>query len=323
MRKILLSACLLLPFSAYALQMPTPTIPTDKGGDPHVQTVVYNPGEEVLVVGAVGRPLTITFGTGEHIRRVVLETASLDKDGKKVIAPWDGPSGDQLSTQPLGNVLPLWAMRAGRSSAQVITGTDTGENRVYQLRLVALARQPDECETTDCDDPRLTTGLTFQYPSEVRAKAQQVAFVSKQEKAKIAAEQRLKTDVFYGVRNWRYVAQGRNIESIIPDDTSDNSQVTGFRYLGNRPTPAFYIVDAGQTLERQITPIAQQDLMVVYESIPACLTFPDTHLCAHFTLRRGDLVANIFNRGSDQTGFNPQTGTTSPNVIRVTRSVKQ
>src|SRR4051794_11867396 len=157
--------------AAYALQTPQPAV---KGGDPHVQVTFYNPGEQTLVVGAVGRPLTIPFGPTEHIRRVVLETGGI-VDGKAVPPPWNGPPVDQMAGAPLGNVLPLWAAHAGRSNAQVITGTEDGGNRVYQFHLIALPPQPNDCPMVDCDDPHLTTGLTFLYPGEKKRGADQNA----------------------------------------------------------------------------------------------------------------------------------------------------
>jgi|SRR5271165_3675319 len=59
-----------------------------------------------------------------------------------------GPDPEQLAQLPIGNTLPLWAVRPGRSNAQVITGTEDGSNRVYQFVLVALPPQPDDCDQT-------------------------------------------------------------------------------------------------------------------------------------------------------------------------------
>jgi type IV secretion system protein VirB9 len=314
MRALILAACLLLPIQAWALDTPTPVDPLD----PHVQTVIYNPGHEVLVVSTVSRSLVIRFGPEEHVNRVVLETNSVDKSGKDQVAPWEGPSPDMMAQAPLGNALPLWAMRAGHSSAQVITTIgDSGDKRIYLLKLWALPQQA-ECDKADCDDPRIASGISFLYPNEARAKAQSAAVVSVADKRKLAAIERLKTDIFYGVRNWRYTAQGKPaaVQEIAPDEISDNSEVTAFRYFGNRPVPSFYIVDARGN-ERQITPIPQDDLLVVYESVPACLSKG----CAHLLVRKGRSVVAFYNKGMDTVGVNPRTGTTSPNVVRVTRTV--
>ncbi|MFL5252520.1 MAG: TrbG/VirB9 family P-type conjugative transfer protein [Rhodopila sp.] len=300
------SVAALLWNPAHALQTPPPTV---KGGDPHVQVAIYNPSEETLVIGAVGRSLTITFGPNEHIRRVVLEMSSI-VDGKPAPPPWQGPDPEQVAQQALGNVLPLWATRPGRSNAQVVTGTEDGANRVYQLRLIALPPQPNDCLSFDCDDPRLTTGLTFLYPGEKKKGAEQAAAQVRLAAQKLASEDRLKTDIFYGQRNWKYVAKGQPdvVKLLAPDQVSDNSQVTGFLYLGNRKAPSLYIVEADGS-ERQVSPAPNKDLLLVQET------------AAHWRLRQGLNVVDLYNEGFDPIGTNPETGTISPNVVRVTRKV--
>lgn len=300
------SIAALLCNPADALQTPQPAV---KGGDPHVQVAIYNPSEQTLVIGAVGRPLTITFGPTEHIRRVVLETGAI-VDNKAVTPPWDGPTADQISAAPLGNILPLWAMHAGRSNAQVITATEDGTNRVYQFHLIALPPQPNDCPMLDCDDPRLTTGLTFLYPGEKKKGTEQAATQARLVAQKLASEDRLKTDIFYGQRNWKYVAKGEPdvVKLLAPDQVSDNTQVTGFLYLGNRKAPSLYIVEADGS-ERQVSPVPNKDLLVVQET------------AAHWRLRQGLNVIDLYNEGFDAIGTNPETGTISPNVIRVTRKV--
>jgi type IV secretion system protein VirB9 len=273
------AAALLCQFgAAYALQIPQPAA---KGGDPHVQVAPYNPAQQTLIVGAVGRPVTITFAPSEHIRRVILETGAVI-DGKSVPPPWDGPTADQIAQQPLGNVLPLWAMRAGRSNAQVVTGTEDGANRVYQFALLALPPQPNDCGTDDCDDPRLTTGLTFTYPQDRAKKVDLAAMRARQAEQKLAAEARVKTDIFYGQRNWRYVAKGNPdmVKRLAPDQISDNTQVTGFLYNGNRHVPAIYIVQPDGT-ERQMSPVPNRGLFLVYET------------AQHWRLRDGSDVVDL------------------------------
>jgi hypothetical protein len=47
-----------------------------------------------------------------------------------------------MKDQP-SHILPLWAVRAGRSSGQITTSLDDGSTRSYQFVLVALPPQPD------------------------------------------------------------------------------------------------------------------------------------------------------------------------------------
>lgn len=315
MKTVIAAAMICSATAAHALQYPQPAIPLDRGGDPHVQIAHYDPVEPVLVVGAPGRPLTITFGSDETIVNAHLPTDTYGPDGKAIQAPWMGLSDKDQK----GNVLPLWATRAGRSNIQVVTQTADHETRVYQFVMVVLPQQPDDCLLTsqqllaDCDDPRMTNGLSFVYPAnhKVDKTAVQSAAQTRLGKEKLAGEERLRTDIFYGPRNWKYVIKGNPeaVQSLAPDQISDNTQVTGLLYLGNRKAPALYVVEAGD-VERQVSPAPDKDLLLFYET------------AHHWRLRKGTQVADIYNVGFDPIGVNPQTGTISPSVVRVTRSTE-
>ena len=316
--KYLISAGLICAAStAHALQHPQPAVPLDRGGDPHVQVARYNPSDPVLLISAVGRPVTINFGLDEHVRTINLDTGYVDADGKKTDAPWNGPPPEAMKDAP-GSIVPLWATRTGRSNAQITTSRDDGTLRTYQFVLVALPPQPDDCidtnrpnDTPDCDDARVAYGLSFIYPPD-RPKADpaaQAAAVARwKAQQKLAAEERLKTDIFYGPRNWKYVAKGTPAAqaALVPDQISDNTAVTGLLYLGNRKAPSIYIVDPDGA-ERQVTPNPDKDLLVVQET------------ARHWRLRSGSQVVDLYNTGYDPIGANPYTGTTSPDVLRVTR----
>jgi type IV secretion system protein VirB9 len=319
-RSVLAAGLLCVPAAAYALQCPQPAVPPERGGDPHIQVAAYDPNNPVLLVGAVGRPVTVTFAPNEHVTNVNMDTGYVGADGKAAVAPWQGVEDGEGAKQPTRNILPLWAVRAGRSNAQVVTATDDGATRTYQFVLVALPPQPDDCQApgggmADCDDPRLAYGLSFTYPasSRVPAPADQAAAQARAAAArlarKLAAEDRLKTDIFYGPRNWKYLVKGKPdmVKRLAPDQVSDNTQVTGLLYLGNRKAPSLYVVAADGS-ERQVSPEPDKDLLVVHET------------AQHWRLRSGSDVADIFNAGYDATGVNPETGTVSPNVIRVTRA---
>lgn len=320
MRKLLLAtaAVILACGSAQALQKPRPAM--GPNGDPHVQIADYIPGEQTLVVGAVGRSVTMTFGPTEHIQRVILEMAGT-VNGQSVPAPWEGPDGGSLNQNPLGNVLPLWAVRAGHSAAQVVTKDDEGTTRVYPFLLVALPPQPDSCGDDDCDDPRLASALTFQS-APVKKRTVDPVLVAQQASARLkAAEARLKTDIFYGVRNWKYKAQGKlNAQTLLnPDQVSDNAQVTGFLYNGNRKLPSFYVVERDGS-ERQVTPTpGPNGLALIYQAVPGCRDMLPS--CEHFRLRSGDKVVDLWNVSDESpAGVNPATGTISPEVVRVVKT---
>ena len=298
---LLMSTALLWVSPALALQVPQPA---SKGGDPHVQTALCDTSQPTLVVGAVGRPVTIVFDPAEIIKHANLPTGTV-VDNKPAVQPWQG------AQESGGSVLPLWVMTAGRASAQIEVETADHQRKVYTLALVALPPQPDDCEAVDCDDPRLTSTLTFKCPLDhkpppvdwtaVRARAEI--------QQKLDAEARVKTDIFYGPRNWKYQVKGQPpaIKDLAPDQISDNTRVTGLLYLGNRQVPALYIVEIDGS-ERPVAVVPNKDLLVAYET------------AAHWRLRKGSEVVDIFNVGFVPIGANPYTGTISPSVMRTTRA---
>jgi type IV secretion system protein VirB9 len=216
-----------------------------------------------------------------------------------------------VKNHALGSVLSLWAKAPGRSSLQVITHRN-GEPRVYLFQLIALPPQPETCATDDCDDPRITTGLTFLYPADARKAKVAETQAARARAEEQTAEARLKTDIFYGTRNWDYVAKGKRqaLNDLCPDAVSDNSEVTAFQFRGNRSAPSIYIVSPDGT-ERQVTPIPDQDLLVIYET------------SAEWRLRSGSEVIDVINKNYNPAGVNPWTGTTSPEVVRVVKTLPQ
>ena len=303
--------------AAHALQTPEPAVPLANHGDSHVQVAQYDPTQPVLIVSAVGRQVTISFGADESIKMAVLPSGTV-VDNKAAVQPWQGPPGDAGGTTALGNILPLWVMAPGRSNAQVITSTASGGKHVYLFELIALPEQPNDCPRDDCDDPRLVSGLSFTYPPERKSPVDLAAAQTRAALQKLNAEARLKTDIFYGVRNYKYDVKGsaKAIKDLAPNKLSDNTAVTGFLYPGNRPLPAVYIVEADGS-ERPVALAPDKDLLVAYETVPGC---PDVlPTCVRWRLRKADEVVDIWNLGPDQVGGNPYTGTISPAVIRITR----
>jgi type IV secretion system protein VirB9 len=204
------------------------------------------------------------------------------------------------------NVLPLWPQKVGHSNMQVITTTESGDDRVYQFTLVALPAGPVAgCDKVDCLPPEVIEGLTFTYPGDVAKAAAKVAAVKRARQQKKVAEDRLATDVFYGPRNWKYEAQGRDKE-IAPTSVSDNGRLTAFEFKGLRETPAIYIVHrVGGEEHEALAPFTIKDDLVVVQTI-----------AEHFRLRLGRAVLDVWNRAYNPEGRDPATGTTSPDVIR-------
>lgn len=278
---------------AMALDVPQPG-----GADPHMRQVAYNPMNRTLLVGEVNRQTTITFATTERIVRVVF--------GSTDAGIWDGPDPKDIANQGLQNNLPLWPLKTDPTNMQVTTLLPEGGQRIYQFALTAKTPDAD-----GGDDPNVTFGLIFTYPAEVKKEAV-AAWQAKREVAtKEVAKARLAVDVFYGERNWQYIARPNKmwIAAGWPKpDVSDNGQLSAFRFRGLVSEPAIYIVDTpecGPGGNERLAPFSDKDDLKVVQAT-----------AKHFRLRLGDAVAEICNQHYDPVGQSPGTGTTSPNVFR-------
>ena len=307
------SASLACP--ALALDMPQPA-----GPDPHVRTVRYSESDVTLLVGTVNSPTTITFGDDEQVKTVAF--------GQEDAQPWRGPVCKQQKCPAPRNNLILWPVTPGRNTMQVVTvrTTDKGtEERVYPFVLIALpppascADLNDLLADPECQDQHSVSELRFTYaPDQAKQRqlAEERAAAEYRVRLERAAAARLATDYFYGPHNWKYVASenaawrasGQPAPSV-----SDNGQQTVFRFPGYSVLPAIFTTsgarcgashndDQEQTAETIPTGI---NGLVVYRGV-----------AAHFCLREGPAVMDIWNKAYDPIGHDPGTGTTSPDVVR-------
>jgi type IV secretion system protein VirB9 len=279
------------------------SVPPAGASDPHIRRVAYNQMDRTVLVGEIGRETTVTFAANERIGRVVF--------GAPEAELWEGPDPKDIEKQPLQNNLPLWPLKIGPTNMQVTTTLPDGSQRIYQFALFAKA--PD---TDGQDDPDVTFGLIFSYPEVVKQEAVAAWKARKAAAdaaaAKATAKARLAVDVFYGERNWDYIARPNKawIANAWPKpEVSDNGQLTAFLFQGNVAEPAIYIVDAlacGPGGGERLAPFDDRNGMKIVQTT-----------AQHFRLRLGDAVMEVCNRNWDSgVGQNPGTGTTSPNVTR-------
>jgi type IV secretion system protein VirB9 len=274
------------------------SVPPPGATDQHIRKVPYDQMNRTALVGEIGRETTITFGADERIGRVVF--------GQPEAELWLGPDPKDVQAQALRNNLPLWPMKVGPTNMQVTTALPDGSQRIYQFALVA--RMPD---SDGGDDPDVTFGLIFTYPQVVKQEAVTAWKAHKADADKQAAKARLAVDVFYGERNWSYVARPNRawVANAWPKpEVSDNGQLTAFLFQGNVAEPAIYIVDTpvcGPGGHERLAPFADQVGLKVVQTT-----------AQHFRLRLGDAVMEVCNLNFDPVGQNPGTGTTTPNVVR-------
>ena len=184
------------------------------------------------------------------------------------------------------------------TNMQVVTVREDATRRVYQFEL--------DAQSADATMP--VFGINFRYPGDIAEQNKKDAA----KKVALAdgdlARQRLEVDLFYGTRNWRYL--GRGSVSIEPTEVSDNGQMTAFRFPGNMAVPAIY----------KINPDGQEQIAAVTMHNDLAVVHGTSHA---WRLRMGDQVADLWNLGYDQVGQNPQTGTTSPGVVREVTGKRQ
>ena len=161
------------------------------------------------------------------------------------------------------------------------------------------------------DDPDVVFGLIFTYPQQAKQQAIEAWKARKADADAAKAKARLAVDLFYGQRNWSYVARPNEVwvASAWPKpEVSDNGQLTAFLFQGNVVEPAIYIVDTpacGPGGHERLASFANQNGLKVIQTT-----------AQHFRLRIGDAVMEVCNRNYDPVGQNPGTGTTTPNVVR-------
>ena len=322
-RVFFLLAGTVLATPAWALDQCTPS-PADK----QVRICVYNPTQRYLVNGVVGFPVNLSFGAGETIKRTEFAYTGQDDKGNPV-QTWRGPEqkveknaeGQAVAVNRFHNNLPAWALYRGHSALFVVTTMPDGAERPYLFDLVARAAADCEKDRTGAgcpDDATTTTSLAFTYPldeaaaakakAEADKKAAAERWVAQQKVEKEAvAVARLKQDVPYGARNWKYQAKGEEKwRNLAPSQVSDNGAQTAFEWPQNVQIPAITIIDP-VTKEERLANYSQHGHLLVVETTSEW-----------WRLRIGkDAVMDLHNLAWSPNRPNPETGTTSPDVVRV------
>lgn len=283
--------------------------------DEAIRTEAYSPQSRTSLVIQQGRVTNITFNVMERIKRIVaVEPGPISTLGK-----------DSSNQEPLVNNLPIFGKSPGTTNLVVITLSPDGMERSY-LFTVRVVPTPED----GTEDPTATFSLTFKYPKEQVAaavvkpsSAPQVSPISWKQKQtakdKESAEAKLNSDVFFGPQNLRYLAQGRS-HDIAPIAASDNGRLTAFRYPGNLGVPAVFVVqDAKSGVPDICTTGRSTDNEAPEQTVQATINgdlVVVQRTAAHFRLRAGREVIEIYNCGYDPIGQNPGTGTSSPDVVR-------
>lgn len=276
--------------------------------DPNIRVAAFNPLRRVTIIGTINRVTNITYAKAQQVVRVTL--------GDDV---WEGPSPDELKSQPLKNNLPLWPRKPGRTNLVVTTEDDKGTTRSYQYVLISRPAQEQ-------DDPEATYGLIQTDPTQElveRTAAAQITVTAQRtawraaRAAKLEADARAKlvSDRAAAPKNLHYTGWGSASIAPTGGQVNDDGQMTYLLYAGGSRVPAVFSVAAdGVSEQTEMTSMDGQWLVV--------------HRVANeLHLRLGNAVLYVFNRAYNPVGINPatgrqadpETGTSSPNVHRLLR----
>ena len=296
------SLALVALLATTALARPALAVEDPRAGrwDARVRTVAYNPMNPVRLVGSTFTSTQIIFAVGETVTHVAI-----------------GNSEAWLA-QPTGNLLFIKPIEVrAPTNMQVVTSRPDGSIRSYQFELVARAapsptswagREPGRNGSRGRragdavrDPVHLSRGCT---PGRHGGSATAARGGASEREA----QSRLAVDFFSGPRNWRYAAQGSH--AIEPAEVSDNGRLTAFRFPGNMTVPTIYTVA-----------LDGQETIVPYNMRGDRAVVSTT--AKEFRLRYGGEVLRVFNLAFDPIGSNPGTGTTTPDVVRSVREVRQ
>ncbi|AQX20725.1 type IV secretion system protein VirB9 [Bartonella sp. CDC_skunk] len=251
--------------------------PVSAHKDNRIRFINYDPHNVTKIIGSIRSSVQIEFANDENIAYIGIGNS---------VAWQVAPAGHFVFLKPR-EVQPI-------TNLQIITTRQDGTKRSYQFEL-----QVREGDVSVGNDTYFL--VKFRYPEDEALRKQLAEQAKAQKNEEEFVDNILNMHEHFGPRNWAYVAQGSPL--IEPSSVYDNGKTTTFTFLDNNEIPAIYLV----TLDGQetIVPKSIKGNQVIVHAI-----------AMQFTLRRGNEVLCIFNKGFIPRGINPETGTTSPSVQR-------
>ncbi|WP_438721609.1 P-type conjugative transfer protein VirB9 [Bartonella rochalimae] len=251
--------------------------PVSAHKDNRIRFINYDPHNVTKIIGSIRSSVQIEFANDENIAYIGIGNS---------VAWQVAPAGHFVFLKPR-EVQPI-------TNLQIVTTRQDGTKRSYQFEL-----QVREGDVSVGNDTYFL--VKFRYPEDEALRKQLAEQAKAQKNEEEFVDNILNMHEHFGPRNWAYIAQGSPL--IEPSSVYDNGKTTTFTFLDNNEIPAIYLV----TLDGQetIVPKSIKGNQVIVHAI-----------AMQFTLRRGNEVLCIFNKGFIPRGINPETGTTSPSVQR-------
>ncbi len=221
--------------------------------------------------------ITAHYGFSTHVEFAPGE--NILKIGMGDVKAWElGKLGNHLFMKPKGK-------KAG-TNMTVLT-----DKRVYNFELNAhKSLGGAHPEPND-----MVFQLKFRYPDEAAAHAEKVA----QSKA---LQEKLAQQTTSLPENWNYWVKGSEV--LAPNKAYDDRRFTYLTFANNKEMPAIYVENPDGT-ESLVNTHVEGDVIAVHK------------IAQKLVLRKGQLVAAVYNRAYDPNGISNPSGTTVPGVKRV------
>ncbi|MDR2031370.1 MAG: P-type conjugative transfer protein VirB9 [Azoarcus sp.] len=234
--------------------------------------------------------LSTFYGVSTHVQfaddETIRDVAIGDDQAWKVV-----PRGNHLFIKP----------QAEHANTNVTVITD---RRTYQFALMVQPRAVEDA--TAWADPNLIFSLRFHYPDEEAAKAAAAA-------NKAARQHQIQekfSDAAKSIQNFDYWVAGSR--EISPTAARDDGRFIYLTFTNNRDMPAVYSVDEHGNEALINTHIIDGNTIVVQR------------LVRHLMLRKGNAVASVVNKSFNlDGGVDNDTGTVSPDVVRIIKGTRQ
>ena len=280
---LLLSACL-IAFPALA-----EVTPNKATGDSRVRVVEYNRDEVVKLLTFYGASTHIEFEPNEKI----IDKGMGDEKGWIV-----KDSLNHLYLQP----------KAEFPDTNITVVTD---QRTYNFLLV-LAPLPTK-DPNSSKHASLVFDLRFKYPEKeaqaIAAQAKSAASKADQKKIRSKLSGSL-TEADELVDNFDYWVAGS--DPISPTAARDDGRFIYLTFSKNRDFPSVYVVDD------------EGNEALINTSVVSGNTIVVQRMARQLMLRKGNMVVSVLNKSFDPDGGEDnETGTASPDVLRVTKGADQ
>lgn len=252
-----------------------------------MRSVVYDADQVVRLMAGVGATLVVSFSPEEKVTAVA------------------GPNGKDFMVSPKDNFLFMKSESVSPSQPVIVLTEGAKAVRRYVFEMETVSDAASAAQKSN-----LYYSVQFVYPgddadtigggpvAELQERKAEALLTSAP-----ASNDEADAGPLTGTPNWHYIARGSRV--LLPVEVLDNGYSTAFRFPGNTRIPSIFRLDPDGK-EATANYSVKGDYVVVSSTAMG------------WRLRDGNAVLCIWNRAYDRVGASPGTGTTNPDVKRIT-----